>query len=297
MTLKTGQVWSGLIVTRDSTGALSAASVGPAGTLYVDGTATGTAVTISGANPYRWTCTLPALTAGQCVSMYITATVATIATAAVVAQNTADTVLASDLSTAIATVDGVADGIATALATVDGIVDDILTDTGTTLPAAIAAIDLDDVWTSPTRTLTSSVAETIDTMTGSNIEITAGATYSHTWSGLTIPATWTAIYWTVQTSDANADTSAIAQVRVSNPAAGTDGLLRLNGAAGTAAHGSLVVDQPNGTVTLTLADNASINLSPWKGIPYDVKVLHGSGLSTILRSGDCTIVNTPTKAI
>jgi len=95
--VKTGQTWSGLVVCKDSTGALATPSVGPVGALYVDGTANGAAVTISGSNPYKWTVTLPALTAGQCVSMYITATIATIATASVVAEDVADTVRLSDV--------------------------------------------------------------------------------------------------------------------------------------------------------------------------------------------------------
>jgi hypothetical protein len=140
--VKTGQVWSGLIVCKDATGALATPSVGPAGVLYVDGTANAAAVTVSGANPFKWTCTLPTLTAGQCVSMYITATIATIATASVVAEDVADTV--ADVPTVAEfearTLAAASYATAAALAAVDGIVDDILVDTGTTLPAAIAGI-------------------------------------------------------------------------------------------------------------------------------------------------------------
>lgn len=97
MTVKSGQAWYGLFVCKDATGALSTPSVGPAGALYVDGTVNAASVTISGSNPYKFAVTLPALTAGQCVSMYITATIATIATASVVAEDVADTVRLSDV--------------------------------------------------------------------------------------------------------------------------------------------------------------------------------------------------------
>ena len=97
MTVKTGQSWAGTFVTLDSTGALSAATTGPAGTLYVDGTANGATVTITGSNPYKWSVTLPALTAGQRVDMYITATISTIATAGFVASEQADTALVSEV--------------------------------------------------------------------------------------------------------------------------------------------------------------------------------------------------------
>lgn len=110
--VKSGQTWSGLVVTKGATGALATPSVGPAGALYVDGVVNGATVAISGTNPYKWSVTLPALTAGQCVSMYITATIATIATASVVAEDVADTVALSEVSAALATVDGIVDGLA-----------------------------------------------------------------------------------------------------------------------------------------------------------------------------------------
>lgn len=100
MIVKSGQTWTGMFSTRDSTGALATPSVGPAGVLYVDGTANGATVTISGSNPYKWTVTLPSLTAGQTVSMYITATIASIATASFPSEAIADTVRLSDTLTA-----------------------------------------------------------------------------------------------------------------------------------------------------------------------------------------------------
>lgn len=103
MTVKSAAQWSGTIATRDATGALAAAGTGPAGVLYVDGTVNGASVTVSGANPYKWTVTLPALTAGQRVSMYITATIAGVATGAIVAEEQADTALDSDAVTLAAT--------------------------------------------------------------------------------------------------------------------------------------------------------------------------------------------------
>ena len=95
--IKSGQVLTGLIVCRDSTGALSAPTVGPAGTLYVAGVANGAAVMITGSNPYTWSVTLPTLTAGQSVQVYVTATVAAIATAAIVFEDIGDTYLTSDV--------------------------------------------------------------------------------------------------------------------------------------------------------------------------------------------------------
>jgi len=99
MTVKTGQVWAGIFPTVDATGALSAGA--PAGVLYVDGVADGAVVTITGANPYKFSVILPALTAGQRVQMYITATIAGIATAGVVASEQADTALVGESATSV----------------------------------------------------------------------------------------------------------------------------------------------------------------------------------------------------
>lgn len=97
--LKTLQVWTGTFVTLDATGALTTPSVGPVGTLYVAGVANAAAVTISGSNPYKFSVTLPALIAGQSVEMYVTATIAGIATSALVDKDIGDTVALSDLAT------------------------------------------------------------------------------------------------------------------------------------------------------------------------------------------------------
>lgn len=121
MTVKTGQAWAGTFVTLDSTGALAAGS--PAGVLYVDGVANGATVTISGSNPYKWAVTLPTLTAGQRCDMYITATIATIATAGVVASEQADTALTSEVKTETAAIlaDTGTDGVVVASLATDSI--------------------------------------------------------------------------------------------------------------------------------------------------------------------------------
>ena len=147
--VKTGSAWAGSFVTLDSTGALATPSSGPAGVLYVDGAANGATVTITGSNPYKWAVTLPSLTAGQRVDMYITATIATIATAGFVASDQADTVLLSEVKTETAailedtgtTIPGTITTIDNEIAVIDGIVDAILVDTGTDIPAALTTID------------------------------------------------------------------------------------------------------------------------------------------------------------
>lgn len=100
MTVVSGATWTGVIVTKNTTGALVAPTVGPAGVLYVNGMANAAVVAIAGTNPYSWTVTLPVLADGDCVSMYITATIAGIATAGVVAEDVVSTVYLSSRGTA-----------------------------------------------------------------------------------------------------------------------------------------------------------------------------------------------------
>lgn len=133
MTVKTGSAWAGTFVTLDATGALATPSTGPAGVLYVDGVANGATVTITGSNPYKFAVTLPSLTAGQRVDMYITATISSIATAGVVASAQADTVLTSDVKTETAAIlaDTGTDGVALTAAAVDAILDEVVVGTYT----------------------------------------------------------------------------------------------------------------------------------------------------------------------
>ena len=140
MTVKTGQAWAGTFVTLDATGA-KAASADAAGTLYVDGTANGATVTVSGSNPYKWSVTLPSLTAGQRCDMYITGTIGTIATAGIVASEQADTSLTSEVKTETAAIlaDTGTDGVVLKAA---GLAADAVTEiqSGLALEATLTAI-------------------------------------------------------------------------------------------------------------------------------------------------------------
>ena len=97
MTVKSGSTWFGSFDCKDGTGALSTPSVGPVGVLYIDGIINAASVTITGSNPYKWAVTLPSLNPGQTVEIYITATIASIATGSYVASDQADTSLISDV--------------------------------------------------------------------------------------------------------------------------------------------------------------------------------------------------------
>jgi len=165
MTVKTGSAWAGTFVTLDATGALATPSTGPAGTLYVDGVANGATVTITGSNPYKFAVTLPSLTTGQRVDMYITATISSIATAGVVASAQADTVLISDVKTETAA---------------------ILEDTGTTLDALIKDVPTVAEFEARTKPAADYFDPTADTVAN----VTAVGTTTNLTNLPAMPADW-----------------------------------------------------------------------------------------------------------
>lgn len=100
MSVKSGQAITVLFATANATtGAAADATGTPAGTLYVNGTANGATVTVTNITTgvYKAALTLPALSAGDVVSLRIAATVATVAGEGIVWQEVADTSLASDV--------------------------------------------------------------------------------------------------------------------------------------------------------------------------------------------------------
>lgn len=282
MSVKSGTTWAGIIVTLDATGALATPSSGPTGVLYIDGVANAAAVTISGANPYKWSVTLPALTAGQRVDMYITATIATIATAGVVASEQADTALLSDG----VTVASIANNAITALAIAQDAIDadslkaDAVTEIGT------------GVWASPQRTLTQSAAEVAATFSGSDITIKRGDTVTISFTGLGDLSTYTKIWMTCKSKLSHLDMQSIFQIEK------TGNLLYLNGsAASTATDGTLtVVDEVTGAVTALLKPAVSAELIP-NTYEYDLQGMTAAGVVNTLKEGDLTVTGDVTRAV
>jgi hypothetical protein len=161
----------------------------------------------------------------------------------------------------------------------DGSVDDHLDD----LAAALAAA---------TSTLT--VVSAVD---GGVINIYQAVSFQATISGLAIPAGWTKVYWTVKRATSEADTDAILQMVETNPSAGTDGLLRVNGAAGTAGNGSLTVDQAAGTVVIDLIMTVCDDLALATGLVWSLKALHPTSAATLLATGTVNVLGQATAAV
>lgn len=219
---------------------------------------------------------------------------------------------------------------APAAGSVDEHLDDILEDTGTTLPASIAALNnlsisqaqaaataalnaydpptkaeldaADDAvlavltaikgagWTTETLValdvlldaikvktdaLDTSAITVVSGICGTTLTLYHAATFDTTVSGLTIPADWTKVIATLKRADTDADTAALVQAQVSNPAGASDGLLRLNGVAagaGEDAWSTLTVDQPGGSVRWQVHQPATAQLKP-RAARWDLKVL------------------------
>ncbi len=307
MSVKSGQEWAGIFVCKDATGALAAPSVGPAGVLYVNGTPNGAEVTISGSNPYKFSVTLPALEPGDCVSMYITATISSIATAAVVAEDVVDTKRVSDLQDAAAA--------PSAAENADAVWDEAIADhvtpgsfgpwasglvtaivaaltAGATYLAAIAA----GVWAYATRTSTQSAAAVTTAVVGSTVTIHRGDTVTISLTGLGNISTRTKLWFTVKDSVQDHDTQSKVMVRENV------GLIYVNGMTPTQAGLTTVdaalnvTDETTGAVTIILSAALTAMLTPDTGLVYDIQMLTTSGVTT-LTSSTATVVGDVTQAI
>lgn len=259
MSVKSGGTWTGVHATLAATGALTAASVGPVGTLYLNGTANAAVVTVTGANPYKWSVTLPTLVAGDCVALYLASTVADVATGTIVAQDVADPFLSVVPGAYAAGTSGYALGaIGTGAATVTTPI------VGTVLAFTIGAAF--------TATVT-------------------GLTISAAWTGFdfslkhSLDDADSAAVLRVRVSNAAAPT--------------TDGALIVEGVAATAAQrilASLTVTQAAGTVALSLTAALANALYPAAALVWDLKEFTASS-QAIRATGTATVAYAVTRAI
>jgi hypothetical protein len=167
--------------------------------------------------------------------------------------------------------------------------------------AALAVVDANvDAIKLITDDLDVSAVTQVAASSAGHLTITAGLTFSEAVTGLTIPADWVTAIWTLKHSELQADTAAVIQLRVSNPADGDDGLQRLNGATVavpiTAADGTLTVTQASGRIDIYLTDEMTALLSKATGLGWDVKFIDADDDSTG-RRGTADVVFTETMAV
>lgn len=325
MTVKTGQTIAGSFCTVSATGALTAATGTPVGTLYVAGVANAATVTIAGSNPYSWSVTLPALAAGDIVQMYITATISAISAGGFVWDDVADTGLISDVKAKTDYLPSVAAGasggvfiaganaatsITTALTanitgnlsgsvgSVTGAVGSVASGGITAASIAADAIGASELaadaaaeiaaaaWAYATRTLTQSATTVSAALAGDTISILRGDTTSIAFTGLGNITGYSKLWFAVKSDSRNdADTASIIYVTLAG------GLIYLNGAAAsTATDASMtVVDATTGAVTVTLKAALTAALQVQGGLSYDVQWLDGDGHIHTLTSGTAAV--------
>ena len=126
-------------------------------------------------------------------------------------------------------------------------------------------------------------------------------TFAATVSGLAISGTWAKLYFTLKENEYDDDSDAILQLVETNPGAGTDGLLYLDGAAIaspiTIADGTLTVSQVGGTVAIAITDNATARLSKASGLVWDIKTKDAAGNTVQNTTGTASITRAVTQTI
>lgn len=182
------------------------------------------------------------------------------------------------------------------------------------LSAAVTVIDnfLDteitampaEVWSYATRTLTMTAAQITAAMEGEPLPIYKSVTFDFTFTGLTIPADWAKIWFTLKKSRGTTDSLADIQIVITNGGHSDDGIAVLNAAASTVTtkpYGALVINQAAGTAALTIQDDATVLMTgkystQHLGV-YDLKVKDASGATVILTESTATLEWAVTRQI
>jgi hypothetical protein len=149
-----------------------------------------------------------------------------------------------------------------------------------------------NVWSESTRTLTQSAASVAAAVAGATLTIKRGDSLSASLTGLGDISAASKLWFTVKDNLADVDSASIIQIDDAT------GLLYLNGAAGTAANGSITVDDAvAGDITIALDEAETDDLVATNGLYYDVQMLDASGDVTTLTEGPCNITGDVTRSI
>ncbi|MGD8499061.1 MAG: hypothetical protein PVJ86_00345 [Phycisphaerales bacterium] len=176
---------------------------------------------------------------------------------------------------------------------------DPATDSMESLQEDIAAISVSgasaaEVWGYADRTLTQSAASVTAAVSGSDLTIRRGDTFTAAITGLGSIANRSKLWFTVKDSKSESDNDALIQIEA------TAGLTRFQGAAyGTAADGSITIDDEDaGDITITIKPAATTLL--WydadEEFYYDIQVLTTVPSISTLTEGDLTVERDVTRA-
>lgn len=164
--------------------------------------------------------------------------------------------------------------------------------------AFISATLSTDIWNYPTRTLTQSGINVQAAVAGSEITIIKGNTIQLALIGLGSLVDYVSILFTVKHSYDDPDTSSLIQIK-KNLSGINDGLLYINGVAGTPANGSIAITSlPLGNITINLTAAECAKLSPDADLKYDVKLIQSAGvLQYTMRIGKFILASNVTQAV
>jgi hypothetical protein len=152
-------------------------------------------------------------------------------------------------------------------------------------------VDPTSVWSYTPRTLSQTASGIAASVVGA-ISIKRGDTWTHNISGVGDISTRTKLWFTMKTTESDADSAALVQIEEG------DGLKYLNGAAGTAGDASITVtDEVAGDFTIVLKPAASSQLSVAEGLSYDVQWLDDADVVLTVEEGVAEVESDITKAI
>ena len=137
-------------------------------------------------------------------------------------------------------------------------------------------------------------------ISGATLAIKKAVSFDVDVTGMTIPANWTKIYWTVKANTSVADSDSVLQVVITNGGDAGDGLIYLNGAANTGHEdeASLTVDQPGGTITISITDDyTALVSSATATLTSDFKVITDASKSVQLAICPVTVSSAVTLAV
>lgn len=314
MSVKSGQAVTVLFSTANATtGAAANATGTPTGTLYVNGVANASVVTVTNVTTgvYKAAVTMPSLSAGDVVSLRVAVTVGGIAGEGVVWQEVADTRWTSDLNdlsaagaqaaaaAALTAYGAATEGDVTSLdiptvaALADAVWDELLAGHvapgsaggglsaagdpwATTLPGAYASNQAGALfaWMKAQLQTTIITAAQLSAASGT-MTIHRGDTWTATMTGLGDLDGRTKLWFTVKSREWETDSEATVQIEES------DGLLRLVGRAPVGVGSLIVTNAATGSVTLNLSAAATAVLPPGTDYIYDVQVLAGTTVRTV----------------
>ena len=150
--------------------------------------------------------------------------------------------------------------------------------------ATVTASDISDiasaVWENASRTLTQSAASVSAAVTGANVTVYRGTTWSISLTGLPSLTLYDVVYFSVKEKVGDADTAA--WLRIKN---GASGLERFMSAAPASAANGTLTTPTSTSITVTINEAETVNALLKNNLLYDIKGIDNDGNVDLVSSG------------